>query len=109
MLIWRGYGLVVPIVGFGALVAGNLAADSLMGEGYWAANDWPKVLAAAASAGLLWAIGRKLNDGPRRTVIDPASGLEFVHTPGAHSFFFVPVEWAGLALAALVLLVLAAI
>ncbi|MGQ0801347.1 MAG: hypothetical protein ACT4NL_14715 [Pseudomarimonas sp.] len=95
MIIWKGGGIAVPVVVAGWLLLGQWSVESALGEGYWSANAWPKLLAAVGMAGSLWWLGRQLNRSKGATLIDPDSGLEFVYRSPAHSFFYVPVEWTG--------------
>lgn len=104
LLIWRGYGLAVPVLAFGAVIAARLLADHAFGAGYADQHSWPGVAAALVFLAALWPLGRHVNRDRMRTVLDPQSGLEFRHDPGYHSFFLVPMEWAALALAVSVLL-----
>ena len=103
MVIWRGYGLVVPVVAVAGMVGVQLVVESLMGDGYWKTHRWPLQAAALLSGAALWWLGRRLNGTPARHWIDAASGIEFSHRPSQHSFFYVPVEWAGLVVALLML------
>lgn len=105
MVIWRGYGIVVPIVAIAGPALVQLLVESLLGDGYWRQHQWPLQAAAFGTGALLWWLGRRLNSAAPRQWIDPASGIEFVHWPPRHSFFYVPVEWTGPLLVALMLLI----
>ena len=48
IIIWRGLGFLVPLIG----IAGLLATQSVVGNGYYQAHGWPK-FAAGLVAGLL--------------------------------------------------------
>ena len=103
-MMWRGYGFVVPIIAFGALVLGQLIVDSSFGDGYWRDHRWPLIVAGLAGGALLWLLGRRVNAGRVGTRIDPRSGIEFIQRIASHSFFLVPIEWAGAALASIAIL-----
>ena len=107
MIVWRGYGILVPIIAFAALVLMQLAVDGLLADDYWKTHRWPLPAAAVIAGGVLWTIGRRVNAGRVQHWVDPASGLEFTRRGAAHSFFYVPMEWAGVAVAALGLLIAA--
>jgi hypothetical protein len=106
-MMWRGYGFLVPLIAFGCLVLGQLAVDSSFGDGYWQENRWPLVAAGLASGLLLWGLGRRVNRDRVSTWIDPQSGIEFVRRAASHSFFLVPIEWTGAAVALVAVLVAA--
>ncbi len=95
-LIWHGKGIVVPVLSFGMLLAGQFAVDNLIHPGYWRTHDWPLVAAGGMTALLLWFLGRIVNSNLDEQWVDQFSGLELVYRPPRHSFFFLPIEWAGL-------------
>lgn len=49
-----------------------------------------------ASAAVLWPLGRRMNAGETRTVVDPRGG-QFVEAQpgGGHTMFFIPLEYWG--------------
>jgi len=99
LVVWRGFGWLVPVFVFGALILTQLAVDAFYGEGFYTANGWPKQAAfivAAFSVGLL---GFFLNHMKRQILIDEETGEEVGKAP-AHSLFFIPIEyWAVIVLA----------
>jgi hypothetical protein len=48
LIIWRGLGFLVPLIGIGAL----LATQSVIGNAYYDSHGWPKFVAGLV-AGLL--------------------------------------------------------
>lgn len=91
MVIWRGWGLLVPVVLFAAFVLAQLGADAAFGEGYYKANDWPKYTALGTSSVLIALLGYLFNIRWRGVVEDPETGE--TRTAPAHSLFFVPIEY----------------
>ncbi|UPU38225.1 hypothetical protein M1B72_11075 [Geomonas paludis] len=72
----------------------NLAVDGMMGEHYYTGHVWPKVVAVALSAAIVWFVGRRLNAGPGRALVDKETGEE-VLLKKTHTFFFIKMEyWA---------------
>jgi hypothetical protein len=92
VIIWHGWGIVV--VGIGLLAA--LAAGAL-GEAMNVDNAGTTALLGASliPAGILtWFVGKRMNRGGDRTLLDPATGEQVV-LRNRHSLFFIPVEWWG--------------
>lgn len=99
LVVWRGFGWLVPVIVIAALMALQLSVDAVYGEGFYTANAWPKQAAfivAAISVGIL---GIFLNHTKRQMLIDEESGEVLGKAP-SHSLFFIPVEyWAIIVLA----------
>lgn len=99
LIIWRGYGWLVPVVILGVMALSQLAVNALYGDGFYTANAWPKnvaVILAALSIGLL---GLYLNYIKRRTLVDEETGEDLGKSP-SHYLFFIPIEyWAVITLA----------
>jgi len=90
MIVWRGWGILTFAIGVAALAAGGLA---------WGRSDVPVVLALLiAGAANLW-LGRRLNTGPGRVLIDAAAARRIVVRP-CHDLLFVPMEYWSAAFAA---------
>ena len=56
LIVWRGFGWLVPVVVIAALILSQLSVDAVYGEGFYTANTWPKQAAfivAALSIGFL--------------------------------------------------------
>jgi hypothetical protein len=94
LFIWRGRGWLVPVIVLGAFALSQLASNALYGDGFYAANAWPKyaaIIFAALSIGLL---GFNLNHKKRQTLVDEETGEVQGKAP-SHSLFFIPIEyWA---------------
>ncbi len=95
MLVWKGWGFLVPIIVFGCLLGVAKATETIFNdERYYVANGWPKMTGMFIAAIPLWYFGRFLDAKGMRRLIDPETG-EDVYIPPGHSFFNFPVHyWA---------------
>lgn len=92
MIIWSGWGFLVAIIAVLAAAAAVVVAGALGLEG-----DAENVLLFSSfiPAGIaIWYLGRRLNRGAVRELIDPQTG-QTVLLRNSHTFFFIPVEWWG--------------
>jgi hypothetical protein len=97
IIVWRGFGILVLLITFGCLLGTNLLTNKYFGEAFWRQNGWPFAAAMAASAGLCWLLGRRLNKAARKDA-NP-------RRPWTHDFFFLRMEWWAYPLAAVALAV----
>lgn len=95
LVIWSGYGIVVPIVLMIVLATAQCITDSIMGIGFYSANPLPKIIAAIAVALVLKRLGYWLNERYDELSIDTNWRDYLRHYDVDHSFFFVPVEYCG--------------
>jgi hypothetical protein len=87
MIIWKGWGFLVAVFTFGASLAMELITESIAGDDTFYQNEaWPLALALVLAGVLTWFVGRKLQ------------------ARGAHTFFFIPMHYWGVALIALAVL-----
>ena len=94
LIVWRGYGWLVPVVVFAALLLSQLSVDAIYGEGFYTANAWPKQVAFVAAGFLVGAIGFYLNHIKRQLLVDHETGEPVGKAP-SHTLFFIPIEyWA---------------
>lgn len=101
LIVWRGFGWLVPIVIFAALILSQLSLDAVYGEGFYTANAWPKQAAFIVAAFSVGFLGIYLNHSKRQILIDEETGEPVGKAP-AHSLFFIPIEyWAIIVLALL--------
>ena len=99
LVVWRGFGWLVPVLVFAALILSQLSVDAVYGEGFYTANTWPKQVAFVVAAFSIGFLGFFLNHKWRQILIDEETG-EAVGKAPAHSLFFIPVEyWAVIVLA----------
>jgi hypothetical protein len=100
MIIWRGWGFLVAVIGFGCLLLTEIGIEAVRNDDqFYQDHGWPKLLAFLVAAGIVWPLGRALNrTKPGRELVDPKTGERVVLQPGSqHSLFFVPIEyWAAL-------------
>jgi hypothetical protein len=93
LVIWRGFGWLIPVVLFGTILLSQMALDSIYGAGFYKANAWPKIAAITVSSLFIALLGYLLNYKKRPIVVDTESGKK-TKSP-AHSLFFIPIEvWA---------------
>lgn len=92
MLIWRGWGILVFVLGLAPALLVQLAGDAVLGQGYYVAHRWPKFVALALGAGLVWLLARVLAGRPARVLVDKATGEEVTVSGGDH-LLFVPVRF----------------
>lgn len=94
MLIWRGYGFVVPIITILVCLIVQLSFDAVFFKGYYSLNKWPVLLALFIAAISIWFVGKRLNQNSERILLDPKTGEE-VKLVSTHSLFWIRVEyWA---------------
>ena len=99
IIVWRGLGILVPIVMIACIVSTNYLVDLAMKDPDYAKwTYWPKALGAVFAALAVWIIGRKLNSRSIRTLrghITPSEPPKEIH-----SMFGIDFEyWAFLPLA----------
>ena len=97
MIIWSGFGFLVPIIAFGCLLASEAGIEAFSHDDkFYQMHGWPKLVAFLVAAAIVWPIGAVLERRGGRTLIDPATG-EQVKVGGRHTFFFLPMKWWSLA------------
>lgn len=113
MIIWRGWGILaalIPAAVFILFVAVfGLLAAVFGAKGAAVANSpymglLMVLVPGACSAALVWWLGRKLNSGPTRELVDPKTGQRVVLRK-EHSLFWIPMQWWAIPIALIVLLV----
>jgi len=92
IIFWRGWGILVLLLGMGTLALTELATESLFhDETYYQVNGWPKLLGCLLAASIIWFVGRRLN----APLIESAHTRPGEELPKGHSFFFIRMEhWA---------------
>ena len=100
IVVWRGLGILVPIVMLACIVATNQLVDVLIGSpDYSKWNYWPKAVGAVIAAAAVWFSGRFLHSRPGELVIEKDTLREVVRKK-THSLFGIRFEyWAFLPLA----------
>ena len=97
MIIWRGWGVIAAVLGFGGLVAAQLIVDAVAGGGTYSSDSLLYGGAGVAVAGVVtFLLGRWLNDTSRGPVlVDKQSGEE-VRDRHRNDLFFIPMELWGI-------------
>jgi len=104
MIIWSGWGFLVPVIAFAASLVMELATEALVGDHrFYQIHAWPLALALALSGAIVWVVGKYLHARGARVVIDKATGRELT-IGGQHRFFFIPMQYWGPVLLALAVL-----
>lgn len=102
IFFWRGLGLLtVPIIALTAAITGGVLGWLLVAltTGVDSKNDFVAsivfliaTISLIAGAAANWFIGRRLNGGEGRVLVDPKTGEEVV-LRSRHDFFFVKMEY----------------
>jgi len=93
MIIWSGFGFLVPVIGIGSLVLTQYLTELItQNEQFYKENDWVNILAMVLAAALTLGLHKLLNPPNPKRLIDADTGEEFV-LRRSHSFFFIPVKW----------------
>lgn len=99
MVIWQGFGFLVPVILMAVFAAAQWFTDSWLGSGYYDGHGAPQFFATALAAALVTGIGLYLRGRGQRLVVDKQTGQELVLRP-RHTLFFIPMEFWGLILLA---------
>jgi hypothetical protein len=93
MIIWKGLGILVLVIGFAIFVLTELIIESLTkNSAFYQLHGWPKLLALWLAAGCVWVWARYLNRRPGRVMIDKATGKEVV-LRAKHELFFIDIQY----------------
>lgn len=95
MIIWRGWGILVPIIPVALWVLIPESFKAAMSDAAY--SEYFKFISAFSiflGALAIWFLGRKLNGTKGRTLVDESTG-ETVVLKANHSLFFINMEyWA---------------
>lgn len=92
-IVWRGWGILTPVLGFLIWLLPLAAAEAVLGHGTYSNVSKPlSVLTALAAAGAIWVVGTTLNGVPGRLLVDPRTGEQVV-LRRRHDLFFIPMQW----------------
>jgi len=93
MIIWTGFGFLVAIIGFAALILTELVSESLTkNEQFYQQNSWVILVGMTVAAVLTFGLHKLLSLKKPKIVIDKETGQE-IELEGSHSLFFIPVKW----------------
>ena len=99
ILIWRGWGILVPVIAIAAALLAMLLSMPLRGIGTDVATTVAFPIWGFVAAGGIWFAAKKIEGGEKRTLVDQATGRTFVVGRSAGSLFFIPTRyWAFIAI-----------
>jgi hypothetical protein len=99
MLIWKGYGFLVPLITFFICFLMEYSLELVFFKGYYSLQKWPISLALIIAAIPVWFLGKRLNKNSERILLDPKTGEE-VKLVSTHSLFWIRMEyWAPILIA----------
>ena len=104
LIVWRGYGWLVPIIVVASFLVAQLSVDTVYGEDYYRVHEWPKILAIVTGSILVGLFGFFINYKKREEIIDQLTGK--IRKSPAHTLFFIPVEFWAIILPAIFFLVI---
>lgn len=95
LLFWSGFGFLVPLVAFAAVLLTEVGVEAAFHDSqYYQTHGWPLGLGLILAAAALYALGERLGRSASRVFLDEATG-ERVELRRRHTFFFVPMKvWA---------------
>lgn len=100
-MIWSGLGFLVGVITFGSCLLANYILDEQFGEGFYSSNLWAVGAALFVGGTISACVGFVLKRRNDRYVIDEETGERLVINQSSHSFFFVPMHWAGVVVASI--------
>lgn len=100
-MIYNGLGFFVAVITFGSCLAANFLLDQQFGEGYYSSNLWAMGIALFIGGVISSVLGFLLKQRTDRIVVDEQTGERLVINLSRHSFFFIPMHWAGIVIALL--------
>lgn len=105
LIIWRGWGILVPLFLIVGLVISAALRGLAGGAAAGPAQALMPLLTGVIAGGGIWFAARAIEARPGRIFIDKATGREIKVGANAGSFFFIPTRyWAFIALGLGVLL-----
>lgn len=90
LLIWKRWGIVVPLIWFVTLWIVQLIANGIFGYGTYESYSIIKILASLPAGFAVWIVGNLLNENIESSA-------------NKHAFFFIPAEYWGFIIPALTL------
>ena len=96
MIIWSGLGFLVAVITFGCCLAVEFLLDARFGEGFYSSHAWAAGLALLIGGVVSAGVGLALKSRTDREVVDVQTGERLIMNRSEHSFFFIPMHWAGI-------------
>lgn len=97
MLVWKGNGILVPIITFVSALLTQMAFDKMVGPFYYTTHRWTIGVAMVPAAVLCWLLGKYFKKLNSQKAVD-ATGREVEVNGSEHSFFFIPMHYCGIVL-----------
>ena len=98
-MIWSGLGFLVAVITFGCCLIANLVLDAQFGNGFYSSHLWAVGGALLIGGIFSSGIGFILKGRSDRFVVDEETGERLVINNSNHTFFFIPMHWAGVLIA----------
>lgn len=99
LLPFSGKGFLVPVVGFGALIATEYGVERWFNDPtYYQQHGWPKLLGLWLGAALLAGVSQRVHEQQARTLIEPETGRTVVVEGKEHQFLYLPLKYWPVAL-----------
>lgn len=99
MIIWSRMGFLVAVFVLASNALLALMLETLFGAGYFGKHPWAVGLGFFMGGLLSSAVGFAIRPRGGRQVIDAQTRKRFVIRDPDHTFFFIPMHWAGLVVA----------
>ena len=99
MIIWSGLGFLAGVITIAFLLLFNFVLDAQFGEGYYSSHPWAIGAALMIGGTVSSGVGFLLKGRSDRYVVDEETGERLVIKNSSHSFFFIPMHWAGIVIA----------
>jgi hypothetical protein len=95
MIIWSGWGWLVPVAIFLSSLVFEVVSEARSGsDQFYQQNPWWLAAAMVAAGAIIGIASRALDRRKAKVLIEKETGKEIVLRPN-HSFFFVPMRyWA---------------
>ena len=101
MIIWSGWGWLVPVATFVSSLAFEAVSEASNGsDQYYQEHPWLLALALLVAGAVVGFASRRLDRRPAKVLVEKETGKEVVLRPN-HSFFFVPMRYWALLIPAL--------
>ncbi|MBQ0712861.1 MAG: hypothetical protein KBT53_07870 [Porticoccus sp.] len=106
MLIWRGWGIIVPFIAISLwLMLQGLFESMMAPEAYTEYSIYISAFSFLLGGLVIWILGKKLNGGEGRKLLDENTG-ERVVLKVNHSLFFINFEYWAIPLVIIAILLL---
>lgn len=93
MIIWNGYGILVPIISFGSLLLMEILVESLMHDNqFYQEHNWPMAAGFIMACFLLLLLSKIRSGHKHQTQNDRVIDDDHISHP-PDSFFFIPLRF----------------